>query len=129
MRRLFLMTGALAAIVSLGTAGIASAASSSGIRIKPNSTWTQTNLKNGGCEVQTFSSDGKWTADRLGDAGTYVASGATLTETWTAGQDAGQTLKAHWSKPHNEYQGNGSGGLSGGTKWKSTLVKGSTSKC
>ncbi|MFZ0666233.1 MAG: hypothetical protein WAM97_10785 [Acidimicrobiales bacterium] len=129
MRRLLLVTG-LAAIVSLGSAGVASASSGpQGVRVKPGSTWTMRNLEDGGCEVQTISAGGTWTADRNGDKGTYTASGKSLAETWTAGDDAGATVKTHWSKSHLEYQGSGSGGLGGGTKWKTTLVKGAVPGC
>ncbi len=138
MRRLLLLAGGLAAIASLTTAGlassagVASAASPANVphKFTPGSVWTQTNLSNHGCEVETIGADDTFTANANGDAGTYTQSVKTglTTETWTAGKDKGQTLRAHWSANNKEFKGKGQGGVGGG-KWKTTIVPGATPKC
>jgi hypothetical protein len=116
-------------VACLAMAGVASAATSPQLRLKPGTSWTQTNLQDNGCEVLLFGSGDTFTANRANDAGTYTSSGKSITITWTAGNDKGQTLKAHWSTKDNEYKGKGNGGLGGGTKWKTTIVKGSLPNC
>ncbi|MGO9342103.1 MAG: hypothetical protein ACLP6E_06230, partial [Acidimicrobiales bacterium] len=84
------MAGGLAAIASLTTAGlassagVASAASPANVphKFTPGSVWTQTNLSNHGCEVETIGANHTFTADKSKDAGTYTQSvkgGLTLT--------------------------------------------------
>jgi len=126
MRRMLLVSGGVAITASLTFAGVASATPAT--KIKPNSQWTQMNLTNKGCEVQTFSSNGTWKADKLGDAGTWTHDGKKITEAWTAGNDEGQTLKAHFNKKSSEFKGNGTGGGTGGA-WKTVLTAGATPGC
>jgi hypothetical protein len=121
------MTGGVAMVACLALAGVANAAAPS-LRLKPGTQWTQTNLSNNGCEVETIGSNGTFSADKFGDKGTVTISGKIISETWTTGNDSGQTLKAHWSHKDNEYRGNGHN-ASGGQKWHTTLVMGDNSKC
>jgi hypothetical protein len=92
------------------------------------SEWTQTNLLNDGCEVQTFEAGHKWTANGLGDAGTYTGGGKTVKEVWTTGVDDGQVISVRWNTGLDEYTGTGTGGYTGGT-WKTTLKPGAESGC
>jgi hypothetical protein len=136
MRRLLSMAGGLAMVAGLTTAGLAGAAGSASAaspatshRLTPGSVWTQTNLADHGCEVETIEAGDTFTADVSGDAGTFTQNYQGITETWTTGRDKGQTLRAGWAPNAKEYKGRGSGGVGGGTKWKTTIVAGKTPKC
>ncbi len=133
MRRLLSMAGGLAMVAGLTTAGLAgvagTASAATSHRLTVGSKWTQTNLEDHGCEVETIGAGNTFTANAAGDAGTFTQNYQGITETWTAGRDKGQTLKASWAPNATEYKGRGSGGVGGGTKWKTTIVAGSVPKC
>ncbi len=137
MRRLLSMAGGLAMVAGLTTAGLAGVAGSasaaspaSSHRLVPGSVWTQTNLEDHGCEVETIEAGDTFKANAGdGDAGTFTQNYQGITETWTAGRDKGQTLRAGWAPNAKEYKGRGSGGVGGGTKWKTTIVAGAVPKC
>jgi hypothetical protein len=127
MRRILLATGGLALTLCLGTAGVASATTPSPHHVKGR-IWTQTNLSNHGCEIETLHANGTFTADKLGDAGTYTVVGKVIDETWTAGQDNGQKIQVHWSKANLYYKGKGTP-AGGGARFLTTMVPGPRSGC
>jgi hypothetical protein len=93
--------------------------------IKPNGVWTLT-IVGAGCEVQTFAPGYTWTADDFGDAGTYSGGNTTISEDFTAGEDAGGTFTAAYSKSDKDYSGTGT---FEGMSFPVTLVKGAQSGC
>jgi hypothetical protein len=111
----------MAAVVWTGAAASATQPAS---KITPGSKWTVV-FKGGGCEVQTFSSHGTWTADRFKDAGTYGVDGRTLDEQWTKGVDKGLSFDALYDKTKQDYKGQFGGTSAGSGK----LVKGAESSC
>lgn len=127
MRRILLTAGGLALTLCLGTAGVASATTPVSHHLRGR-IWTQTNLSNHGCEVQTLRANGTFTADKLGDAGTFTVNGTVINETWTAGNDKGQTIQVHWSKAHLYYKGHGVP-AGGGLKFDTTMIGGAQTGC
>ena len=94
--------------------------------IKPGGVWTVMVPAGVGCEVQTFAPGYTWTADDYGDAGTYSGGNNTISEDFTAGEDAGGTFTATYSKSDKDYFGTGN---FDGMSFPVTLVKGAQSGC
>lgn len=95
--------------------------------ITDGSAWTLS-VVGGGCEVQTFTGGGTWTADDYGDAGTFTGGQSTITEiiTTSAVDDKGDTVSASWSKSLKEFTGTG---VFRGKTDAVTLVKGALNGC
>ncbi len=107
---------AMAAGFGLAGAGAASAAAPA-LKVKPGSQWTLEDHGiegTGGCEVDTMASNGTFTSDLFGDSGTWSGGGATITVTWTAGDDNGVVFTGTFTKtPRKEYRGSLNTGDSG----------------
>ena len=107
---------AMAAGFGLAGAGAASAAAPA-LKVKPGSHWTLEYHGvegTGGCEVDTMASNGTFTSDLFGDSGTWSGGGATITVTWTAGDDNGVVFTGRFTKtPRKEYRGSLNTGDSG----------------
>jgi hypothetical protein len=115
LRRAGTIVSGLAMATSFGLAGAGLAgsgtasASAPPLKVKPHSQWTLEDHgveHTGSCEVDTMRSNGTFTSDRFGDSGSWSGGGATITITWTAGQDHGVVFAGTFtSTPVKEYRG------------------------
>jgi hypothetical protein len=119
MRRAAAIVGGLALATSFGLAGAGvSSAAVPALKVQPGSKWTFEDHgieHTGGCEVNTFASNGTFTSDLFGDAGTWSGGGATLSMTWTAGEDTFVKFNGTFTKTATvkEYKGGISTGDAG----------------
>ncbi len=123
MRRIGVAAGGLAIAAALGLVGAGSASAAPALKIKNGAEWT-IEVNNAECEVQTFSSNGTWTSDRNGDAGTWSGGGETIHIKWITGLEDGLTFKGTYTKtPTKEYSGK-FGGMAHGAGVTGQEVKG-----
>jgi hypothetical protein len=99
----------LTASVGLAGAGVASAAVPV-LKVQPGSHWTFEDHgieHTGGCEIDTFSSNGTFASDLFGDSGNWSGGGPTITMTWTAGEDNALVFTGTFTKTSTvkEYKG------------------------
>jgi hypothetical protein len=73
------------------------------VGVRPGSVWTF-RLNSGACEVDSFHAH-TFTADRLGDSGTYKTDKVALTMTWTSGGNGGTAFKGTFSRSAGRYSG------------------------
>ncbi len=117
LRRAAVTVAGLAMATSFGLAGAgAASAAAPALKVKPGSHWTLEYHGvegTGGCEVDTMASNGTFTSDLFGDSGTWSGGGATITVTWTAGQDNTLVFTGTFTKtPRREYKGSFNTGFS-----------------
>jgi hypothetical protein len=122
LRQAGMIAAGLAMATTAGLVGVSVAsASTPALKIKPGSLWT-TELKGGGCEVDTFNSNGTFTSDLGGEFGTWSGGLHTLAVTWTGGTDEGLKFSGTFTRaPVKEYHGTFTFGVSQG---KGQIVKG-----
>src|ERR1700722_3081219 len=121
------VAGAIAMAGGLGLAGVGEAsAASAALKIESGAMWTF-QVKNAGCEIDLFQSNDTFTSDFHGDAGTWNGGGATISMTWTAGNDAGQTFAGHFVSTKSPVRYKGEEFDNPGFKAK--LVKATTLGC
>jgi hypothetical protein len=119
--------GLIAAATLAWPAAIATAAQPAA-KVKVGSQWTLVEVGSG-CEVLNFKTADKFTADRLGDKGTYTSVDKTLTLLWKKGNNAGATFSGTYVKQTidgPEYQGSFGGALMGHS---GGLIEGAASGC
>ena len=116
MRRVALMAAGLSLIATLGLAGPASAKARKRTPLKPGEVWTilpgvylAYPLHGRACEQITVGPNHTWTANELGDAGTYTNHKKKVALDWTAGEDRGLIFTGTWSR--GDYIGTGPVGL------------------
>ncbi len=119
VRRVVLMAAGLSMIATLGFAGTASAKAhkrTPRTPLKPGEVWTilpggylAYPLHGEACEQITIGANRTWTANQLGDAGTYTNRKRRVALDWTAGEDRGLVFTGKWS--HGDYIGTGPVGL------------------
>ena len=118
---------AMAASVGLAGVGAASAASPAVLHIQAGSQWHDADASTSCGEVITFAANGTFTADQLGDSGTWSGGGTTLTMRWTAGGSAGASFNGTFTKtPVHEYLGKF--GVNG-AHLRGKIVKGAVAGC
>lgn len=123
LHRAAVIAAGLAMTASVGLAGTgAASAASAGQHIKPGAKWTmEIDVNSFGCEVETFHANGTFTADKLGDSGTWNGGGRTIGMLWKAGADTFGNFNATFTRtPVSEYSGPFGGTLGG----RGQLVKG-----
>jgi hypothetical protein len=130
-RRVTLVAAGLITAASLGLTGLSPAAASgavSRLRIMPGSQWTiEVNSSISDCEIDTFHANGTFKGDKGTDVGIWSGGRATLTMTWTAGNEAGLSFSGIFTKtPSKEYSGVI---IENGSSTASVVVKGAVSTC
>lgn len=94
---------AMATTFGLAGTGVATAAAPA-LHVHNGSQWTAEFGDQGGCEVDTFASNGTFTGHD-GDAGTWSGGGKTLSMTWTMGPAKGLGFRGTFTKtPKEEYK-------------------------
>jgi hypothetical protein len=116
VRRVALIAAGLSLIAALGFAGPASAKARKRTPLKVGEVWTilpgttlQFPLHGKACEQITIGPDHTWTANQLGDAGTYTNHKKKVALNWTSGEDSGLIFTGTWSR--GDYIGTGPFGL------------------